>query len=61
MLNVLFIYDIFNDTVTTCDCIASNCMVLSEQQNLKGYGGEWSWSNLRFCPGIYLEEVRKTT
>jgi hypothetical protein len=29
--------------------------------NWKGYGREWSWPNLRYYPGIFLEGLRKTT
>jgi hypothetical protein len=28
--------------------------------NWKGYGSKWSWSNLRYYHGIYLEGPRKT-
>jgi flagellar biosynthesis protein FliP len=29
--------------------------------NWKGYGTERSWSNLRYCPEILVEGLRKTT
>jgi hypothetical protein len=27
--------------------------------NWKGFGRKWTWSDLRYYPGIYLEGVRK--
>jgi hypothetical protein len=29
--------------------------------NWKGYGRKWSWPNLRYYPGIFLEGLWKTT
>jgi hypothetical protein len=29
--------------------------------NSKGYGKKRSWPNLRYCPGICLDGLRKTT
>jgi hypothetical protein len=28
--------------------------------NWKGYGRKWSWNNVRYYPGIFLEGLRKT-
>jgi hypothetical protein len=29
--------------------------------NWKECGRKWSWPNLRYCPSIFLEKLRKTT
>jgi len=37
----------------------SHCQIIIT--NWKRCGGKWSWYNLRLCPAVDLEQLRKTT
>jgi hypothetical protein len=51
-----FIWDLFNDAVTSSDYILSHGNMVSD-----GCVRKWLWSNLRYYFGIFLEGLRNTT
>jgi hypothetical protein len=48
---------ILNDHHNSSDYTASNDTMINDY----GYGRKWSWPNLRSCPGICLDGLRKIT
>jgi hypothetical protein len=54
----LFIGGLFNDAVSSSDYLASKDRT---KMNWKGYGRKRWWLNLRYCPGICVKGLRKTT
>jgi hypothetical protein len=52
----LFICGLFNDSISSSDCISSNDIM-----NWKYCRRKRSWPNLRYYPGICLEGLKRTT
>jgi hypothetical protein len=63
LLIYLLTYCLFNDAVSSSDCITSNGSVINAcpVRNCKGYGKKFSCRNLRYYPRIFLGGSRKTT
>jgi hypothetical protein len=57
---VSFICGLFNETVSSAECIALGDWEDECITNWKGYGRKWSWPNLRYYLRIFLEGLRKT-
>jgi hypothetical protein len=57
---VKFIYGLFKDTDSNSDYIPLNDGMIWEEWIGKNVEKKQPWPNLRYYPGIYPEELRKT-